>query len=124
MDALNAGLRSHCLRVAAWAYELSVGLKLTVEEERLLEQAALLHHSPFEMLEAETVNRLAEDLWPDHPKQFSAETPVAPAQVRAIIEAMRRPGGSRRADRISAIGNILEIADYRDCLSDRQGTSR
>ena len=114
MDALNAGLRSHCLRVAAWAYELSVGLKLTAEEERLLEQAALLHHSPFEMLEAETVNRLAEDLWPDHPKQLSAEAPGAPAQVRAIIEAMQQPGGSRRADRISAIGNILEIADLFD----------
>lgn len=114
MDALNAGLRSHCLRVAAWAYELSKGLKLTAEEERLLEQAALLHHSPFEMLEAGTVNRLAEDLWPDRPMQLSAEAPHATAQVRAILKAMRRPGNSQRADRISAIGNILEIADLFD----------
>lgn len=114
MDALNAGLRSHCLRVAAWAYELAVELKLTAEEEHLLEQAALLHHSPLEMLEAETVNRLAEDLWPDRPKQLSAEAPGTPAQVRAILEAMRQPGGSQRADRISAIANILEIADLFD----------
>lgn len=80
----------------------------------MLEQAALLHHSPLEMLEAETVNRLAEDLWPDRPKQLSAEAPGTPAQVRAILEAMRQPGGSQRADRISAIANILEIADLFD----------
>jgi len=114
MDALNAGLRSHCLRVAAWAYELSAGLKLTTVEERLLEQAALLHHSPFEMLETETVNRLADDLWPDRAKQLPGESPGAPAQVRAILEAVRHPGGSRRIDRISAIANTLEVADLFD----------
>ncbi len=114
MDALNAGLRSHCLRVAAWAYELSVGLKLTAEEERLLEQAALLHHLPFEMLETETVNRLAEDLWPDGPKQLPSEATGISALVRPILEAMRQPGGSQRVDRISAMAGILEIADLFD----------
>lgn len=114
MGALNAGLRSHCLRVAAWAYELSVGLRLTAEEQRLLEQAALLHHSPFEMLETETINRLGKDLWPNHANQLPPETTCDSGQVRAILVAMRRPGGSQRIDRISAIAKIVEIADLFD----------
>jgi putative nucleotidyltransferase with HDIG domain len=113
MDAFNAGLRSHCVRVAAWAQELSGKLKLT-EEERVLKQAALLHHFPLDMLETETMNRLTGDLWPgspDHP--LSTETAV-PLSVRAILQAMRQPGGSQRADRISAIANVLELADLFD----------
>ncbi len=114
MDASNAGIRSHCLRVAGWAHELSVGLKLTAEEERLLEEAALLHHSPLEMLEAETLDRLTKDLWPERPQRQPLESRGAPAKVSAILQAMRHPGGSLQADRISSMAKTLEIANLFD----------
>ncbi len=115
MDASNASLRSHCLRVAAWAQELSRDLKLTAEEERSLEQAALLHHLPLEMLETETVDRITGDLWPRSPKYPAAATTEIPAKVRAILEALRRPPNSHRTEvRTLAITNVLETADLFD----------
>src|ERR1700712_5592298 len=109
MDAYDAGLRSHCLRVAAWAHELSGVLKLNSIEERWLEQAALLHHLPLEMLEVETVNRLAGDLWPDS-RNHTEATARGPSRIRDILETMRQPGRSTNAGRISAIADIVELA--------------
>ena len=114
MDAINAGLRSHCTRVAAWAQELAGSLRLTAEEERLLEQAALLHHYPLEMVETETLKRLAGDLWPVSAYHPARRVSAVPLSVRAILEWIRKPGGSRRADRISALANILDLADLFD----------
>jgi putative nucleotidyltransferase with HDIG domain len=119
MDVINAGLRSHCLRVAAWAQELAGKLKLTADEERLLEESALLHHMPLELLETDTVNRLLGELWPaeeKHPHSTVATGAgvVLPEKVRELLGAMRYPAKSQGTDRISALANILEIADLFD----------
>jgi hypothetical protein len=95
-DAFNAGRHSHCLRVAAWAHELSGKLKLTAEEDRLLEQVALLHHFPMEMIEPGTLNRLAGDVWPAYSNDQLPGNTAVPPKVRAILDAMRRPGGSQK----------------------------
>ena len=112
MDARDAGIDVHCQRVAAWAFELSAGLKLTAGEERALEQAALQHHSAFQMLEGPTMERLTGDLWPCHP--MAAEPAGELSEARAILQAMHRPGASRRVDRNTSMANILEIADLFD----------
>src|SRR3954469_9904908 len=115
MYAYDAGLGSHCVRVAAWAHELSGMLKLNQGEERWLEQSALLHHLPLEMMDTETVDRLAGDLWPAGPQVPAAIAKSVPQRVRAVLEAMRQPGGrALRTDRIAAIADIVELANLFD----------
>ncbi len=121
MDVFDAGLRSHCQRVAAWSHELAGDLRMTGEESQLLEQAALLHHLPLEMLEKETVNRLCGELWPAGQTQSQIRPALGvpaqvgiPAKVQQILEAMRHPDNSQRTDRISALAGILELADVFD----------
>ncbi len=48
-------IQTHCRRVAAIAAELTSRLNLTIAEQRLIADAALVHHYPPEMLSADTV---------------------------------------------------------------------
>jgi putative nucleotidyltransferase with HDIG domain len=97
---------------------LAGNLKITAEEERLLEESALLHHLPLELLETETVNRLLCELWPADRKSFPpgerGASLVLPIEVKELLHAMVSPDKSQRTDRISALANILEIANLFD----------
>jgi putative nucleotidyltransferase with HDIG domain len=104
--------------VAALALEMSYRLRLPPNENWVLERAALLHHFPPTLLAAVSCNRLLADLCgPEWPAAVSGcglmETPGQP-DVRAVLEALRKPKRGQVENKSSLFAQIVELADLFD----------
>ena len=55
-------MTAHCRRVASLALEIGDRLRLSAPDQQVLEQAGLLHHTPLELLEPGTLERLMRDV--------------------------------------------------------------
>ncbi len=109
----RAALRAHARRVAAVACE--VGARLRIGEVWILEEAALLHHYPPEVLDYGTLGRLLDDVrdpgWSATAGGVSTPA-LSDSRVRAVLTALR-DRQARAADRTSALfAEILELADF------------
>ncbi|MGH9628606.1 MAG: hypothetical protein ACRD7E_09755, partial [Bryobacteraceae bacterium] len=115
MDAainFEAGRDAHCKRVAAWCAELAQALGLPLRDRAILQEAALRHHQPIQLLRGESFSRLLGDL------KVESSEPSTPERARVLVEADKvlaqlnaRP---RMAGSIGDLAEILEIADHFD----------
>ena len=113
-DEPSHGLRSHCRRVAALAVEVAGRLRLTPQEQTLVEQAALLHHYPVELLEGESFERLMRDLLgPGWSKRFLAETGAGfpDLAIREILEAIQAPPEGPAESRVELLAEVVEVSN-------------
>ena len=106
---LEAGVRAHCRRVAAWSRELAAALALSPTEQRLVEQTALHHHTSDLLLDDAARQSLLKDL---KLKEAAGESPI-PEEIRALVQVFR---GRRCIDDpiLAKLIALLEISDEFD----------
>lgn len=103
-------MEAHCRRVAALALEIASRLRLPAAELTLLEQAALLHHYPEEVLAPRSLERLLADLRTPAPSEGAAG--ALTAEVRAVLERFHCVRGRATAGKAGLLAEILEAANY------------
>lgn len=102
-------LRAHTRRVAALALEIGARLRLKPDEADLLEQAALLHHHPAELLQTKALSRLLGDLRVGFPPGAAPAFP--PVEVRGVLDHRQ---AVRSGDAAYLLAQILEAANFFD----------
>ena len=113
----SPGLAAHCRRVAALALEVGRRLRLSSLELQTLEQAALLHHTPFEFTEPETLRRLMSDIacprWRETPgDEISEQAPER--QVREVLKALRHRAGADPETVPAVLAQLIELCEFFD----------
>jgi putative nucleotidyltransferase with HDIG domain len=101
-------VEAHARRTAVLAGELAGRLRLGPGETETLVQAALLHHFPREVLNADSLDRLLADVRAGYPP--GSESPVA-GDVRLVLERLHAP---RCNDTASLLAQIVEAASFFD----------
>lgn len=107
-EPLIEPLRAHSRRVAALALEIGARLRLKPGEMETLEQAALLHHHPAELLQTKPLNRLLADLRTGFPPGAAPAFP--PPEIRSVLDHQ----AARRGDTAYSLAQILEAANFLD----------
>jgi putative nucleotidyltransferase with HDIG domain len=102
-------LAGHLRRVSALAREIAARLRLKPTDIDALAEAALLHHYPAEVLEAEPLNRLLADLRLGAPHGAASAFP--PRRVRDVLERFH---AGRSANAAHVLAQIVQVADFFD----------
>lgn len=108
-DNASEVLRMHCQRVSYWALEIARSINLSVEERRALEQAALMHHTPYILINTTAQNKLFHDLGFVPEGESSIST-----RARAILERFNNVRGSDESANDVRLASILEMAETFD----------
>jgi putative nucleotidyltransferase with HDIG domain len=110
-------LASHCRRVAELAREIALRLAVNPQAMVVLEQAALLHHSPTALLSAAALDRLIVDVLPAgrqlRPSRPAARGPL-PEDLEAVLRAFRSPSGGPQDATIRLLAEILALSNFLD----------
>src|SRR5580692_5452559 len=88
--APSAPTAGHCRRVAALVMEVGAALRQACDSPAILEQAALLHHTPSVILGRSATDRLLHDLFPGGARRAEASRnePV-PEKLTAVLSDFR-----------------------------------
>jgi putative nucleotidyltransferase with HDIG domain len=108
----HAALQAHSRRVAAVACEIAERLK--IGEREVLEQAALLHHYPPEVLDPGTLDRLIEDVRGSAAPLHSGFSVLSPPndRVRAVLTSLRDRRNRTVNEDARLLAEIVELADF------------
>jgi putative nucleotidyltransferase with HDIG domain len=102
-------LRMHCRRVACWALEIARSIDLTPVERNALEQAALLHHTPYILLSEPAEERLFGELGITAVGASSMD----PGAQTILARFNNVRGAGRNPDEVR-LASVLEMAETFD----------
>lgn len=114
----DAGVRSHCQRVATWARELAGVLGLSDSERDLVEQTALHHHLAPVLLSDDARQRLLTDVG----VQEDSGPPLIPEVVRHLLQVFWRRSLVADANDVR-LAAVLEICDDFDQFFEAESLS-
>lgn len=108
----HGALREHSRRVAAVACE--VAERLNIAEKDVLEEAALLHHYPPEVLDPCTLERLLDDVRGSggRPKAGYSFLPPSNDRVRGVLTCLRDRRNPIVDEDAKLLAEIVELADF------------
>ena len=113
--APSAPTAGHCSRVAALVVEVGAALRQAFDSPAILEQAALLHHTPSLVLGRSATDRLLHDLFPGGtPRAGSPRNEPLPEKLSAVLSDFRQfpCGGTDRE--VRTMSHILAICNLVD----------
>lgn len=113
-DSADPALRAHCRRVAAWAVELASSLRLPADDCAIVEQAALLHHTPVHLLRGATLSRLLKDLRIEVSGGFGVTSEGMRLEVRRVLDRFHLGVAAAGGSREQRLAEILELANLYD----------
>jgi putative nucleotidyltransferase with HDIG domain len=102
----SEAIRAHCLRVAAWSSELAGAIGLSESDRSLVEQAALVHHTPEFLVDDQARERLLAEMH----LEAQGERPFISDEVQAVLETL----WGRRQIADPAIGKIVAVLEISD----------
>ena len=109
---------SHCRRVAALSYEIATQLDVHPRSMVVLEQAALLHHSPGVLLNSAAANRLIADVFASAPRRFKVPNarsrPRLPEDLETVLRMFRGFPPAAKDTKIEFLVEILTVSNLLD----------